>query len=221
MKYIILLSIICINILNAKPEEIDSNATPKYYYMGLSAGPTFSNLRTNIDNIDIEMGTSYSLGYHLYQYLDKSKKHSLVSKVNISSRKVIFTVPDILDLTLPKKEYSEINRSFDISMAYKRQLLKFNKNSFYGIGGLYYSYLIETLGEDNNTYITNKDYKKHDFGIFAGLGYEIEFDSFLLGLEYSYMHGFINKLDNDNSYLKNQTHLINFVFTMKHSFQKK
>lgn len=221
MKYIILLSIICINILSAKQEEINSNDTPKFIYMGLSAGPTFSNLMTNIDNVDIEMGTSFSVGYHFFQYIDELKIHSIVSKVNISSRKVLFSVPDITDLNLSKKEYSEINRFFDFSMAYKRKLLKFNKNSLYGIGGIYYSYLTETLGEDNNTYITTKDYKKHDFGLLAGIGYEMEFDSFLLGLEYSYMHGFINKLDNDNSYLKNQTHLINFVFTMKRSFQKK
>lgn len=221
MKYIILLSIICINILNAKQEEIDSDDSTKFIYMGLSAGPTFSNLMTNIDNVDIEMGTSFSVGYHFFQYIDELKIHSIVSKVNISSRKVLFSVPDITDLNLPKIEYSEINRFFDFSMAYKRKLLKFNKNSLYGIGGIYYSYLTETLGEDNNTYITTKDYKKHDFGLLAGIGYEMEFDSFLLGLEYSYMHGFINKLDNDNSYLKNQTHLINFVFTMKRSFQKK
>lgn len=209
MKYLLLIFIFCFN--NVKAVIIPSK--PAKDYLGVIIGGNYAKYYSNIDYLEIQTNLGYNLGLQYEWNLGgESVSRSGVDFRILYQRKNIEYEDNHPLIDMSFNDLTEKNDIIQIATLYFFKFIKIDNYSLQIITGPYSNYF---LNEESYPFFNVDSLSKFELGFSIGTGFEYNFKNYKLGIEYSYQIAFSDKYQNDNEYLRNNTHLINLVFTPK------
>lgn len=225
MKYKILILLFSFSYLKAEefPEIACSNTYTNTVYepIGILTGVNKSNLKHNINNLSTN--SNYGLNIGLQHYLmfgDIGRSYSgIKSRISYVSNSIKYNISNLMnDNDLLK--LNENNKYIQISSMYNSYFLgisSLNLFCYFSIGP-YVNYNIQDKDFANSTLFDSNSFNTFEVGGNIGVGIELKYDYFKIGIEYNYLYAFTDKYSYKNNNMKNKSHYINFIFTPKKLF---
>lgn len=220
MKYLFIILLLIPVYASCDTEELKSplSCGQRQYSInyGIVLGFNKTNLNHTFQDVSIKTNFGYDLGFQYKYFIGYSAypNSSILTRIVCFSNGIEYivnnSVKDLEDLKI-----TENNKQLQLSSYYLFKIISSGKISIHTIIGPYFNYFLNNMNSNNNILFNNKSFNKFEIGASIGIGFDFEFKDFIIGLEYKYMYAFTDKYNYQNDYIKNNSHLINFIFTPK------
>lgn len=221
MKYLFIILLLISEFARCDTEYQDTPLIicydPITHAYGIVIGVNKSNINHTIDNLSTNSNFGFNFGIQ-YNYSigdSPNPKKNILFRASYVSNSIDYNFKN-LEKDINDLKITENNKYLQLSSIYK---FKFINAGFYNLHlllGPYFNYILDDINSKNITIFNNKSFNKLEIGASVGIGFDYEFNDFIIGIEYNYMYAFTNKYTYKDDYIKNKFHFINFIFLTKY-----